>query len=64
MNTEKELEKEVARLESVIDYLETERESLDEVLREVGFSHGIETVKATAFELIEMESDFNGEHAA
>lgn len=61
MNTN-ELLKRIALLESVNDYLETEVSNLDHLMRKVGFKHGLETVKATASELIDrglVEIDFD-----
>jgi endonuclease III len=46
------LEQKLARLETMNDQLETELTSLDELLRRVGFSNGIATVKATASEIL------------
>lgn len=51
--TKAELQKKIARLESINDQLITEIENLDEMMRMVGFTNGIETVKATAQEIIE-----------
>lgn len=52
MNKEELLNK-VARLESLNDYLETEICDLDRLMKMVGFKYGLNTVKATAKELIE-----------
>ena len=52
MNNEELLNK-VARLESVNDFLETEICDLDRLMKMVGFKNGLETIKATAKELIE-----------
>lgn len=52
MNTN-ELLKKIALLESINDYLETEVSNLDILMRKVGFKNGLETVKATATELID-----------
>ena len=46
-----------ARLESLLDQHEAEWEFLDELLREIGFSNGLETVKATAVEIRENAID-------
>jgi endonuclease III len=46
------LEQKLARLETMNDQLVTELTSLDELLRGVGFSNGIATVKATASEIL------------
>lgn len=42
----------VARLESQIDYLETELSYLEHLLIQIGFSQGIQTLKETALELL------------
>jgi len=49
---EKELERKVAQLESCNDFLETELEYIDQLLRLVGFSQGLATVKAVAEDLV------------
>jgi hypothetical protein len=58
---EKELYKRIAYLESVNDHLLTEMRELDHLLKLVGFSHGLQTVKSAATELLEKEM---GEDAA
>lgn len=50
-----ELLKKLARLESMNDYLLTELGYVDHLMRLVGFSGGLETVKLTARELYESE---------
>ncbi len=50
--SEKELLRKIGQLESVNDFLVTEIEHLDELMRLVGFKGGICTVKATANEII------------
>lgn len=55
--TKKDLLKEVARLESLNDHLSTELTYVDHLMRLVGFKNGIDTVKATAIELVEIESE-------
>ena len=51
MNNTRELEREIARLESVNDHMETEIHQLHYLLQEVGFEGGLATLKdvATAF---------------
>lgn len=49
--TKKDLVKKIARLESVNDHLLTELGYIDHLMRLVGFSGGLETVKLTAKEL-------------
>lgn len=51
--TKADLQKKLARLESINDLLVTELQDLDMLMKLVGFSGGIETVKATALEIIE-----------
>ncbi|NRA90550.1 MAG: hypothetical protein HRU43_05425 [Simkaniaceae bacterium] len=53
-----ELKARIATLESQVDHLGTEMTYLNGLLIEVGFPEGIETLKATAEELIS-----DGEHA-
>ncbi|MFA6914816.1 MAG: hypothetical protein WC222_00325 [Parachlamydiales bacterium] len=48
-----ELRAKLARLESINDHLTTEIVELDALMRLVGFSYGIHTVKATATEILE-----------
>jgi hypothetical protein len=54
--TKKELLKKVAYLESLNDQLITELSYLDKLMRLVGFSEGLETVKATAQEILQKET--------
>lgn len=55
--TKKELIRKVAHLESLNDHLLTELGYVDRLMRLVGFSGGLETVKLTAQELYEAEKD-------
>jgi hypothetical protein len=48
----KELEQKIAHLESINDQLSTEVSYIDHLMKVVGFSKGIVTVKATAQEII------------
>jgi monomeric isocitrate dehydrogenase len=48
----KELEQKIAYLESINDQLSTEMSYIDHLMKIVGFSNGIDTVKATANEII------------
>ena len=50
-----DLQKQIARLESMNDYLQTEVDYVDHLMRLIGFSNGLETVKLTARELFESE---------
>ena len=52
---EKELEKKLAQLESANDHLVTEFEYIDRLLRMIGFSQGLATVKAVAEDLVAHE---------
>ena len=52
-----DLLKKIARLESINDHLSTELSNLDQLMRHVGFSGGLETVKATALELYKSEQE-------
>lgn len=45
--------KKIAKLESINDQLMTEVSYVDQLMRLVGFAGGIETVKATAKEIID-----------
>lgn len=47
------LEKKLARLETLNDQLETELSAIDVLMKEVGFSEGIATIKAAASEILE-----------
>ena len=55
--TKKDLLKKVAHLESLNDHLLTELGYVDRLMRLVGFSGGLETVKLTAQELYEAERE-------
>lgn len=52
-----DLLKRLAYLESVNDHLLTELGYVDHLMRLVGFSGGLETVKVTARELYELEKE-------
>lgn len=47
----KELLKKLARLESINDQLMAELSMIDYLMRQVGFSDGLRTAKATALEI-------------
>lgn len=53
-----ELEREVARLESINDHLMTEMDLLDELLRRSGFARGIASLKEVAIEMIESPDQY------
>lgn len=55
--TKKDLIKKVAQLETLNDHLLTELGYVDHLMRLVGFSGGLETVKVTAQELYETEKE-------
>lgn len=64
--TKSQLLKKIAYLESVNDQLSTEVTYVDHLMRLIGFSEGLITVKATAQEIldkgiVDMESDFDSE---
>lgn len=42
----------LARLESINDHLQTEMTSLDSLLRAIGFTEGVATLKAAAHECL------------
>jgi hypothetical protein len=51
--TKAQLLKKIAYLESVNDQLQTEVTYVDGLMRMIGFSDGLSTVKATASEILE-----------
>jgi len=51
--TKAQLLKKIALLESVNDQLSTEVSYVDQLMKLVGFSHGLQTIKATAEEIIQ-----------
>lgn len=54
-----ELLKKIAKLESLVDQLQSEMNYIDTLLREVGFEEGLETLKEAAIELIDKKKDFD-----
>jgi hypothetical protein len=52
-----ELLQQQARLESINDQLSAELAYVDRLMRMVGFGNGLETLKATAKELITLEEE-------
>jgi len=50
--TKAELQKKIARIESLNDFIGTELCQIDEMMRKIGFSNGLQTVKSTANEII------------
>lgn len=55
--TKLELHKRVAQLESMNDHLSSELTYIDQLMRQVGFTEGLTTVKATAQEMSQIESE-------
>lgn len=53
--TKAQLLKKIAYLEFVNDQLDTEVQYVDQLMRLVGFAHGLETIKQTAREIIKEE---------
>ena len=53
----KELQYKIAYLESINDHLQTEMDTIDQLMRLVGFSGGIATVKATAEEILRLNEE-------
>jgi hypothetical protein len=51
------LNKKIAELEFQQDQLLTEMQHIDSLLRAVGFSDGLSTIKATALELLNAEEE-------
>ncbi|MCH9614917.1 MAG: hypothetical protein SP1CHLAM54_01330 [Chlamydiia bacterium] len=52
-----ELLKKIAKLESIVDQLQSEMNYIDQLLREVGFEEGLETLKEAALELLEKKQE-------
>ena len=57
--TKAQLLKKIAVLESINDQLTTEVSYVDHLMRLIGFSEGLATVKATAKEMIDKGYDIN-----
>lgn len=57
--TKTQLLKKIAVLESINDQLSAEVNYVDNLMRLVGFSEGLATVKETAKEIIDKGYDFN-----
>lgn len=55
---QKDLIHKIAKLESINDQLSTEIRELDKLARDLGFSDGLETLKAAALELLQENNDF------
>lgn len=52
-----ELLREIARLESKNDQLQTELDYLDEILRQTGFTRGLASLKEVANQMIDQEEE-------
>lgn len=59
--TKSQLLKKIAYLESINDQLSTEVSYIDHLMRLIGFSEGIVTIKATANEILEKGIEITGE---
>ena len=53
-----QLHQKVAHLESINDYLTTEIKYLDRLMKKIGFTEGIESVKKAAEEMFKNEEFF------
>lgn len=60
--TKAQLLKRIAYLESVNDQLSTEVAYVDHLMRLIGFSEGLITVKATAQEILDNGLDMSQQH--
>lgn len=56
MKMQEQLIKKMSQLETMNDQLMSELVYIDQLMRSVGFTNGLETVKITAKELLEKES--------
>lgn len=52
----KALFKKIAKLETKLDFFETEFKNLNNLLKKCGFEEGIKTLKESAYTLLEEES--------
>jgi hypothetical protein len=57
MATKRELLKKMAQLESINDQLVTEITYVDQLMRQVGFTDGLTTVKSTAQGMVDEADD-------
>jgi hypothetical protein len=60
--TKEQLQKKIARLESINDHLLTELSYVNELMRLIGFADGIKTVKATAQEMLRHDESISQEN--
>ena len=58
--TTNNLERKVAKLESLCDQLQAERSYLDTLLKEIGFEEGLKTLKEAAIEMLDRKGDNSG----
>ena len=56
MDQEERLKKRISELESLNDQLVTEMQYLDQLLKEVGFENGLQTLKMAALDLLEQDN--------
>jgi hypothetical protein len=61
MISKEDLLKKVALLESLNDQLSMELKYVDNLLKKVGFSHGLESVKDASQEIVDAYSEFEDE---
>ena len=59
--TTNNLERKIAKLESLCDQLQAERKYLDSLLREIGFEEGLKTLKEAAMEMLDKKNPEGGE---
>ena len=64
MDSMEKLKQRIAELEFANDQLVSELAYLDGLMRAIGFTDGLATVKATARELYEQDQDDNQENVA
>ena len=57
MDKEQELKRRISELESINDQLTAELRYLDKLLKEVGFTEGLITLKAAAIDLLQQDID-------
>jgi hypothetical protein len=62
--TQEDLIKKLAKLEFINDQLVTELAFLDQLMRKVGFTEGLESLKITALEIYEKEDKSPNDQAA
>ena len=50
---DKQLQSKIGKLESLCDQLQSERNTIDKILKDLGFEEGLKTLKDAAIELLE-----------